>query len=100
MQGHFYKPRCNCEGKCLCGAACNAVISEHEHGVYAKETNATFESFSREWLHTYATSGLKENTVRIRTYELSKLLTKLAKLRLKDITHSQYQMAMSYMPVA
>jgi integrase len=76
--------------------AAATIMVELEQGIYIKESDATFEEFSQEWLQHYENSGKrKESTIRIRQHEIDKLKPYLAKLKLKNITRKQYQDALN-----
>jgi len=66
--------------------------SELAKGTYIEEKNITFEKFAEQWLQIYQANGkIKISTVRIRNHEIAKLSEHFAKLKIKDITRSQYQ---------
>ena len=75
---------------------CGKVIQEVDQGTYVHESNITFEKFSEEWLVSYENSGeVKEGSVRVRKFEVRRLLLYLAKIKLKDITRKRYQDALN-----
>jgi len=76
--------------------ACGIVIQEVEQGTYVKESNITFEQFSKEWLGYYKNTGKpkKKSTIRVREIEIARIKTFFAKLKLKDVTRKQYQDAL------
>ncbi|MGG6309849.1 tyrosine-type recombinase/integrase [Paenibacillus macerans] len=67
------------------------LIAEVEKGEYVKEGKITFGDFTKDWLKTYANTGVKPSTLRLRNYEVGKLNAHLEKIKLKDITHNKYQ---------
>lgn len=73
--------------------ACGKVIQEVNNGTYIKESEITFEDFSKEWLTDYENTGKpkKESTILVRKREISRLSPFLDKLKLKDITRKQFQ---------
>lgn len=77
--------------------ACGIVIQEVEQGIHIKESEITFEDFSKEWLADYENTGKKkkESTILIRKLEIARLSPFLAKIKLKDITRKQYQEALN-----
>lgn len=76
--------------------AAAAVTQELDQDTFIKESDVTFEVFSEEWLTGYENSGkVKESTVRVRKHEIGRLLTYLAKLKLKNITRKRYQAALN-----
>jgi integrase len=77
--------------------ACGIVIREVEQGIHIKESEITFEDFSKEWLADYDNTGKpkKESTILVRKREIARLLPFIGKLKLKDITRKQYQGALN-----
>lgn len=77
--------------------ACGVVIQEVEQGAYIKESDITFENFSKEWLADYENTGKKkkESTILVRKLEIARLLPFLGKSKMKDITRKQYQGAIN-----
>jgi integrase len=78
-------------------SACGVVIQEVKNGTYIKESDITFEDFSKEWLTDYENTGKpkKESTILVRKREIARLSPFLDKLKLKDITRKQYQEALN-----
>lgn len=77
-------------------AAAALLVTEISQGSYVQESSITFESFSKEWLTHYENSGrVKISTVRVRKHEIGRLLTYLAKIKLKDVTRKRYQDALN-----
>ncbi|MHB1651627.1 MAG: site-specific integrase [Desulfitobacteriaceae bacterium] len=77
--------------------ACGIVIQEVEQGIHIKESEITFEDFSKEWLADYENTGKKkkESTMLVRNLEIARLLPFLGKSKLKDVTRKQYQGALN-----
>lgn len=79
-------------------SACSNAIKEIEDGTFIKETEATFEDFSKDWLEYYRNTGKKKRkpgTTRIRENEIGHLKKYFAKLKIKNITLKQYQNALN-----
>ncbi|RKD22588.1 integrase [Ammoniphilus oxalaticus] len=53
--------------------------------------NISFDSLAAEWISTYALTGVKRNTVRIREKEINILNRHIANMPISDISHSMYQ---------
>lgn len=51
----------------------------------------TFDTLAEEWLETYALTGVKRGTIRIREKEIKILNKHIAKMPILDISHSRYQ---------
>ena len=76
--------------------ASNILQNELNRGVFVEETNLTFEEFAYEWLSIYEGMGnIKESTVRVRRHEIKRFLDYFAKLKIKNITRTQYQDAIN-----
>ena len=76
--------------------ACGLVIQEVEQGTYIKESEITFEAFTKDWLTYYKNTGKakKKSTIRVRGIEIERIKNFFAKLKLKDVTRKQYQDAL------
>lgn len=57
----------------------------------SKRRKMTFEEVANEWLKTYASSGNKRSSVRIKEKDLNVLNRYVAKTAIDRITHSMYQ---------
>lgn len=65
---------------------------ELRSGSAVEEKNTTFEQFTKEWLKWYESTGkVKVSTIRVRNHEINRLMPYFAKLKMRDITKSQYQ---------
>lgn len=53
--------------------------------------NMTFETLANEWIATYALTGVKRGSVRIREKEIKILNRFIAKTPIANVTHSSYQ---------
>lgn len=72
------------------------VHVEVTEGTYVEEKSVTFEDFVPVWRAAYAGSGrVKESTLRVRDYEVERLMPFFAKLKMKNITREQYQDALN-----
>jgi len=80
--------------------AAAVVMQELDQRTFIQDSDITFEKFSEEWLTNYENSGkVKESTVRLRKYEISKLLPYLAHIKLRDVTRKRYQGALNDLKV-
>ncbi|GKV70228.1 site-specific integrase [Sporosarcina sp. NCCP-2716] len=69
-----------------------AIRSMKEEGIDQRiGRTMTFDDLAAEWLITYALTGVKRNTVRIREKEIQILNRYVAKMPIGNITHSVYQ---------
>lgn len=76
--------------------AANQLMYELYNDTYIEESEQTFAMFSQEWLTIYKeVFEVKPGTIRIRLYELNKLMPYFAELKLKDITRKTYQDALN-----
>lgn len=72
------------------------LLTQLKEGSYVKESNITFEEFSKQWLKYYESTGkVKPGTVRIRTFEVKMLTPYFRYLKMKDITPDDYQEALN-----
>ena len=72
------------------------LITEISQGTFVQESNITFKDFSEEWMTLYQGAGrVKISTVRIRKYEMSKLVPFFSYNEVKDITRKMYQNALN-----
>lgn len=71
----------------------NSIIrSLEEHGIDQRVGKTmTFDTLAKEWIETYALTGVKRGTVRVREKEIKILNQHFAKTPIANITHSQYQ---------
>ena len=69
-----------------------------EHGIYAKETNLTFDSWFMEWIETYKMRSVKQGTVDsyLKHYH-AYIKEPLGKLRLADIRSEHLQKMLNNM---
>ncbi|AMQ04983.1 tyrosine-type recombinase/integrase [Sporosarcina psychrophila] len=76
-------------------AAASAIITEVNQGAYVKESDILFKDFANVWLPAYIERNApKPGTVRIREYNIKKLLHYFAHGKLKNITKEMYQAAL------
>jgi len=70
----------------------DALNSFEEHGIDQRiGKKMTFDKLAAEWLETYALTGVKRSTVRIREKEVNILNRYMAKTKIANISHSMYQ---------
>lgn len=70
----------------------DAIYSLQKDGIDKRVgQNMTFDILAAEWIETYALTGVKRATVRIREKEIKILNTHIAKMPILDISHSKYQ---------
>jgi integrase len=75
--------------------AASVVEQENANGTYVKQSDISFEDFSKEWLELYSGTGkVKVSTLRVRQHELNNLLPYFAKLSMSKITKKKYQDAL------
>ncbi|MGN7479198.1 Arm DNA-binding domain-containing protein [Solibacillus silvestris] len=76
--------------------ASNKLIYELFNDIYIEKSDQTFALFSIEWLTIYKEAyEVKPGTIRIRLYELNKLMPYFAELKLKEIQRKIYQDALN-----
>ncbi|HWQ74607.1 MAG TPA: tyrosine-type recombinase/integrase [Syntrophomonas sp.] len=81
--------------------AATAIRYEVDQGTYIKESDITFEDFSKEWLVDYAvTNQVKKGTLRIRQKEINNLIPYLGHYAIKEITKRMYQNALNSLHAA
>ncbi|MGX4583332.1 tyrosine-type recombinase/integrase [Paenibacillus chitinolyticus] len=82
--------------KAAAQAAAALKLAELTKGTYVEEKKVTFEELSCQWLEHYKKHGKpkKDGTIRIRNYEIKKLLEFFAKLYAKNVTEKDYQDAL------
>jgi integrase len=78
-------------------AACAIVVREVEQGIHIKESEITFEDFSKEWLADYENTGnpKKESTILVRKREIARLMPFIGKFKMKDTTRRHFQSALN-----
>lgn len=72
-------------------AEAKRIQYELQTGTYVEEKNITFERFAEDWLKTYRNTGVKDGTIRLRTYGIKFLNKHFGKLKLKEVTQKKYQ---------
>ena len=77
-------------------AAAAAMLHELTHGTHIEESDLTFEAFSQSWLEEYSKlAGVKESTIKARTYDVQVLRGYFNKIPIQDITKKMYQSAIT-----
>lgn len=75
--------------------AASVIEQENANGTYVKQSDISFEDFSKQWLEHYSGTGkVKVSTLRVRQHELNNLLPYFAKLSMSKITKKKYQDAL------
>lgn len=77
-------------------AVAASLITEVNQGTFIKESDILFKEWANEWLPLYIERiAPKPGTIRLREYNIKKLLPYFAHLKLKNINEEMYQSALN-----
>lgn len=77
-------------------AAAALLLVELQQGTYVEESSVTFKEFSDNWYKYYESTGkVKPGTLRMRSYEILRLMPYFEYLKMKEITLPIYQNAIN-----
>ncbi|WP_456272648.1 site-specific integrase [Bacillus sp. AK031] len=72
-------------------AAARLIETQKENGTYLKESEMSFEQFTRDWLKTYGRSGVKVSSVRAREKEMKHFISVWGPYPISKISKKMYQ---------